>query len=541
MLPKSNDIDNNKNLNANTPVQVDRFKYWLKGYVKKESNFIVNGFTSGFDIGFRGDISEHDVDNLLSAKQNPDIVEQKIKNEIEANRIKGPFKSKPFPVMQLSPIGLVEKKTPGKFRMIHHLSFPEGCSINDGIAKQHSEVQYASIQDAIDMVKKVGPNSYCAKTDIANAFRIINIRESQYCLFGFKWNGEYYYDQNLQMGASSSCKIFERVTTGIEWIAKNKLAIPTICHILDDFFLVEQDYDKCKKSLNRFLAVCKDMGVPISEEKTFLPSQVMSFVGYEIDTKLMEVRLPSDKLANCKNLIEVVLGKEKISLRELQSIIGTLNFACAVVLPGRAFLRRLIDLTMGVLKPHFRIRLTREVKADLEIWLEFLDKFNGKSMILSDCWLTSEQLNLFTDASTTIGYGAVFGSHWFSGIWDDEWKCQNIAILELYPITLAVEIWGPHLKNQFINFYTDNMSLVSIINKQTSKNPFLMSLVRRLVLSCLRNNINFRSFHIMGSKNILADALSRQEMQKFHKYAPWADPVPAQIPTLPVLKDYKKL
>ena len=86
--------------------------------------------------------------------------------------------------MQLSPLGLVEKKTPGTYGIIHHLSFPEASSINDGIPEKDSHVQYATIQDAIEIIQAVGPHSYCAKTDISNAFRIINVKESQYPLFG---------------------------------------------------------------------------------------------------------------------------------------------------------------------------------------------------------------------------------------------------------------------------------------------------------------------------------------------------------------------
>lgn len=75
--------------------------------------------------------------------------------------------------MQLSPLGLAEK--PGTYLMIHHLSFPECSSINYGIPEEFSHVQYASIQDAIDIINYVGKNAFCAKTDISSAFRIINI------------------------------------------------------------------------------------------------------------------------------------------------------------------------------------------------------------------------------------------------------------------------------------------------------------------------------------------------------------------------------
>ena len=69
-----------------------------------------------------------------------------------------------------------------------------------------------------------------------------------------------------------------------------------------------------------------------------------------------------------QDLISRFLRRRKVTLREIQSLTGLLNFACTVIVPGRAFLRRLIDLTMGILHPHFLIRLSREVKEDLKVW-----------------------------------------------------------------------------------------------------------------------------------------------------------------------------
>ena len=50
-----------------------------------------------------------------------------------------------------------------------------------------------------------------------------------------------------------------------------------------------------------------------------------------------------------------------VTLREPQSLIGLLNFWSSVATPGRAFLRRLIDLTAGVTLPHHYIRLNTEL------------------------------------------------------------------------------------------------------------------------------------------------------------------------------------
>lgn len=54
--------------------------------------------------------------------------------------------------------------------MIHHLSYPRGDSVNDGISHEHSSVQYANVDKAIKLITQTGVGSYLAKTDIKSAF-----------------------------------------------------------------------------------------------------------------------------------------------------------------------------------------------------------------------------------------------------------------------------------------------------------------------------------------------------------------------------------
>ena len=95
-----------------------------------------------------------------------------------------------FPVFGVSPLGIVPKKTPGDFRMIHHLSYPRGESVNDGISHDHSSVQYANVDKAIKLKTQTGVGSYLAKTDINSAFRILPVNPQDYHLLGIKWNGQ---------------------------------------------------------------------------------------------------------------------------------------------------------------------------------------------------------------------------------------------------------------------------------------------------------------------------------------------------------------
>ena len=127
-----------------TPINVNCLKRLLTSYNKKEAIYLLNGFKFGFSLHYEGPRKARMSQNLKSALANPTLVREKIHKEIAAGRMAGPFNIKPFKHFIVSPVGLVPKKTPGDFRLIHHLSFPEGESINDGIARKYSSVHYTS-------------------------------------------------------------------------------------------------------------------------------------------------------------------------------------------------------------------------------------------------------------------------------------------------------------------------------------------------------------------------------------------------------------
>ena len=79
-------------------------------------------------------------------------------------------------------------------------------------------------------------------------------------------------------------------------------------------------------------------------------------------------------------------------------------------------------------------------------------------------------------------------------------------------------------------FRVDNMPLVTIIKKRTSKSKSLMKLLHPLVLCTLRNNMQFKAVHIEGSINMRADALSRFQMSPVREVASNADQHHAETP-----------
>ena len=109
--------------------------------------------------------------NLKPADEYAYIIDKKVANELLLRRVLGPYDVPPTCVnYRISPLCVVPKNNPGEFRMIHHLSFPDGSSVNDFTPKEISSVQYATIQDAIDLIKDSPKPVYMAKVDVESAF-----------------------------------------------------------------------------------------------------------------------------------------------------------------------------------------------------------------------------------------------------------------------------------------------------------------------------------------------------------------------------------
>lgn len=240
-----------------TPVRVSILKQFLEGYDSYLATFVCEGFEQGFHLEYKGPRIPRCCSNLQSVRQHADIAFEKLQKEISMNGIAGPFVVPPFKNLQCSPIGLVPKKGVNEFRLIHHLSYPEGSSINDFIPDDLCSVFYTTVDDAISIIKTMGRECLLAKTDIASGFRILPVHPDDHELLGIQFQDRFYYDKCLPMGCSISCSKFESFSTALEWIACKKFGIPRMVHILDDFlFIGPPNSSICDSSLKQFISIC---------------------------------------------------------------------------------------------------------------------------------------------------------------------------------------------------------------------------------------------------------------------------------------------
>ena len=538
-----------------TPIKVEELAYLLS-----ETNFdhnktvkVINGFTEGFDISFRGKPNRLNKSNNLplhvGSKTN---LWNKVMKEVGLQRVAGPFSEELIPYSSFiqSPIGLV-LKSGGKTRLIFHLSYKfndsepsvKACTPKDICAVKYNNLDHM-IQTSITLLNQLGfstPLSY-GKADLVSAFRILPIKLGHRKFLMFKAEHPdmgrmfYFIDKCLPFGSSISCAHFQLFSDALAHIVETKLQMRAT-NYLDDFLFVAPNQEQCNSMVNQFKNLCDQIGCLVSDEKTFYADEVMVFLGILLDGRNHVLSIPEDKRHKALTAINQVISKRKVMVKVIQKLGGLLNFIQRAVVPGKAFTHRIYDKLKlkdkkgNPLKQYHHILVDNNLKADCQVWATFLDtkdqlRFCRPFMDLH-AFVYANMLNFYSDASLNPNFGfvMVFRDQWTYGRWGKDFILKNkpsIKYLELFALVAAVLMWGDDsdMINTRVIIFCDNEAVISMVNNMTSTCMHCMKLIRILTLNCLLYNRRIFVRHVPSKKNLLADSLSRMNLAKFWNHAP---------------------
>ncbi|XP_027132806.1 uncharacterized protein LOC109142545 [Larimichthys crocea] len=308
--------------------------------------------------------------------------------------------------------------------------------------------------------------------------------------------------------------------------------IPIPIHLLDDFLTVTPPSFPPSHGLTTMVSVFTNLGVPLSAEKTEGPSTSLEFLGITLDSISLQASLPIEKIHRTSLLISNFLLAHRCTKRQLLSLLGHLNYAIRIIPQGRSFLSHLLSIATSTPNLHDHITLNEASKMELKLWHHFLSSWNGISFFYDDHITKPEDIQLFTDAAPSAGFGGFYSGKWFAAAWPHEFPSlpHSSTIHEIYPIIIAGILWGHEWSKKTIAIYSDNSAAVDIINKGWSHSLDIMQFICRLTLVSAQHQFIIRASHIPGHKNAIADSLSRFSLQKFKLLAPDSDPLPTLIP-----------
>lgn len=238
--------------------------------------------------------------------------------------------------------------------------------------------------------------------------------------------------------------------------------------------------------------------------------QVISFLGFEIDSVNMLFKLPEGKVQKIKDECKQILKEESLYVREMSQLIGKLISTMQAVIPAKLQCR-FMQMTQikGLLEnKHYEamIPISVEVKTELRWWINQLEVSNGKSIIGSN-----PSMILTSDASD-VAWGATWDTQSTGGCWSPVEQSYHINAKELLAAFLALQSFAKSKRNIQILIKLDNVTAVAHINRMGgTKSKLLNHLVKQIWDWCQIHQISLVAEFIPGALNTRADWESRNQ------------------------------
>ena len=495
---------------------IEAWRRHLQGYY--DAN-LVSFLEFGWPINFNRDAilaSTHE--NHTSALAHPDDLDYYINTELGHQALAGPFKGPPVVPMHLSPLMTRIKKDSQHRRIIMDLSWPPGASINDGVeADWYLDGPVGFKLPTVEFMEcrllTLGRGAFMYKTDLARGYRQLRVDPTDWPLLGFQHNGSTYLDICPPFGLKTSAMFMQRTSEAITHIhgKAGHYSRP----YLDDFGGADATRDRAMSALKSLQDIMRELGVAEALHKVCQPSQTMIWLGILFNSVEMTMTIPSEKMAEIGTTLREWDGKTRATQREIQSLLGLLNFVASVSPPARIFTNRILE-TLREAPKRGTETLSLGFKKDLHFFLTLWPDYNGVRIIEKhnvEC-----QGSLELDACLS-GCGAYIGTHYYSEQFPPDILSAGhpIAHLELLNVVVATKTWATLWAGQRIQVNCDNTNACLAIQSGRSRDPFIQRCVRELFLTCSVHDIELRAVHIPGVLLHRADALSRAHISKRHK------------------------
>jgi hypothetical protein len=370
----------------NTPFNIDLWRELLSDYQDK---VIVEFLLYGFPVGYAKDsLPISQVKNHKGAVEFSKEVDAYLTNEISKGVIAGPFSSNPLCLpLTISPLNSVPKKNKSDRRVISDLSFPHGSAVNDGIPKgyyldEEVVLSFPSVDALASRLQAVGPSALMFKKDLQRAYRQFRTDPGDTHLLGYFWQGDLYLDLALAMGIRSAAHLCQRVTSAVKFIYSKA---GYILHNYIDDLAVCCGREEADSAFNILEDLLLKLGIQEAFEKSYGPASSMEFLGVHFDAPSMTMSVTPDRVKEILGLLDVWLHKSKGTKRELQALIGKLQFIAKCIRSGRIFISRLLDVLPSLRRQHHRFHINKEFKRDIMWWRNFLVVLTG--CLLSPTWI----------------------------------------------------------------------------------------------------------------------------------------------------------
>jgi hypothetical protein len=277
-----------------------------------------------------------------------------------------------------------------------------------------------------------------SKTDWADAYKHIEVRQEDKNLQWFQWGGQFFREERLIFGSASSAGIFDGAAKVILGIVCHEANFPAkaTCQHLDDIVAAHRDRQRVMEFDKQFQAVADRCGVKLAPkdnpEKAFPASRAGIIFGVSYNTKNWTWSIPQKKLVNILNTAHDALMAQQLPAKNIKSLVGKLLHIKSLV-PTAKFN---MDQIMRILADSNRqevVAIDEAFKRQLAFWMVML-RACSVGLTIPDPGAAPPPwaVNIFTDAGGGTleaigrGCGGVWGTKWFYLQWSSQYVAADI-------------------------------------------------------------------------------------------------------------------
>ncbi|KAK3100452.1 hypothetical protein FSP39_020111 [Pinctada imbricata] len=393
----------------------------------------------------------------------------------------------------------VRPKKDGSHRIIFNVK-----KLNEDIEHHHFKMD--TLKSALQILK---PNCWFASIDLKDAYYSISVALEDRKYLRFLWNDKCFEFSCLPMGLTSSPRVFTKLLKPVFSILHQR-GFSSVIYI-DDILLVGDTFEDCEANIRNTMSMLDNLGFTVHPGKSMLtPTQNIPFLGFNLNSLNMTVRLLPDKAQDIVDLCNSLICRKEIKLRELAKIIGKFVAATPGVQYAQLHYKSLEiekDKHLKLVRGDYEAKctLSQESVTELVWW---------KNNIHDSCGFLIEKdvnLTIQTDSSLS-GWGAyvVETKQKTGGHWSYIEQNAHINILELKAAFLALQSFCTPKNDIHVSLQMDNMVAVSYINNMGGRKCELNSLCKQIWDWCINRDIYISAKHLPGVENVQADRLSRK-------------------------------
>ncbi|KZV88683.1 hypothetical protein EXIGLDRAFT_587422, partial [Exidia glandulosa HHB12029] len=524
-----------------TPINPDHFQRLLQShpnqpYVHSVYLGLVEGFWPLADT--RRDNAPTSADYSGSTVWTGDklaFFEETCKEEVDSGRWSEDFGPDLLPGMYSSPIFAVPKPHTSKFRMVvdHSYGTP---SLNSFISREGVATKLDSVQDLGHFLRVVRSQSglklRLIKSDGSKAYR----RAPAHPLWQIKQvisvNGSRHVDRCCNFGTKSAGDMWFAIIALVLWGAQFVHGIDALLCYVDDVFSFDDFYKVVLyRPYNRLMSPKQAallhlwdwVGIPHSDDKQVSGAPLV-IIGFEVDPNLMTITMSDESRSDLLAKIESFTSNRSAhddgrrNLVEWQRLLGHANWALNAYPLLRPGLASSYDKIRGKTGASWPVVLNTRVIRDLQWFARTLRSASGVQLLEANNWQPHDaDITLYCDASLTgLGFWSPALKRGFAAEHADHNIIRNESLCVLSALTWAVTL-DP--KPSRIALYTDSQVSVDIFDSLKADLPYNQILLSAVEIM-LSQSVSARVYHISGTNNSVADALSRGKHNLASELAP---------------------